>query len=92
MSKCYNGYMVNNNNTMPNRNKLCISMFSYLNLVKFKQNYNLILKFIIFVCDLLTKIMNLTFDGVFFTLIVDGGGLILSTLFPFVKTIEKVNF
>ena len=27
-----------------------------------------------------------------FTLIFDGGGLILSTLFPFVKTIEKVNF
>ena len=36
--------------------------------------------------------VNLTFDGLFFTLIFDGGGLILSTLFQFVKTIEKVIF
>ena len=28
----------------------------------------------------------------FFTLIFDGGGLILSNLFSFVKKIEKVNF
>ena len=35
---------------------------------------------------------NLTVDGVFFTLILYGGGLILSTLFLFVRTIEKVNF
>ena len=36
--------------------------------------------------------IDLTFDGVFFTFLFDGGGLILSTLFPFVKTIEKVFF
>ena len=38
--------------------------------------------------------VNLTFDGVFFTFIFNegGGGLILSTLFLFVKTIEKVSF
>ena len=33
--------------------------------------------------------LNHTFDGVFFTHLIDGGGLILSTLFPFVETIEK---
>ena len=32
------------------------------------------------------------FDKVFFTLILDGGGLNLSTVFSFVKTVEKVNF
>ena len=41
---------------------------------------------------LYAKNINFTFDGVFFTLIFDGGGLILSPLFSFVKPIEKVNF
>ena len=37
--------------------------------------------------------INLTFDGVFFTLMFDGGGgVILSTLFLPVKTIKKVIF
>ena len=36
-------------------------------------------------------LFNLTSDGVFFTLIFDGGGLIQSSLFSFVKRIEKVN-
>ena len=37
--------------------------------------------------------INLTFDGVFFTLSLNGGGwgLILSTLLLLVKTIEKVE-
>ena len=40
----------------------------------------------------ITIYLNLTFDGVFFSLIYDGGGLILSTLFQIVKIIEKANF
>ena len=41
--------------------------------------------------------LNLSFDGVFFTLSFDGqwgggGGLILSTIFLLVKTIEKIFF
>ena len=36
--------------------------------------------------------LNLTFAEEFFTLLFDGGGLILSTLFSFVKTIEKIWF
>ena len=35
---------------------------------------------------------NITFDGVFFELMFDGGGLILSILFTFVKTKVKVFF